>query len=199
MVKRFFATLGTVLALGLLAIPAAAQQVSDSYAFLKAVRDRDGNKVQSLIGSPGATVINTRERGSGEGGLHILARERDLTWLGFLLSRGAKPDIQNENGDTPLGLAAQLGWVDGAEELLRRRASVDLANNRGETPLILAVHARDLPMVRLLLAKGANPKKSDNVAGYSAIDYARQDARTAAILKLLESPPAPPRAVAGPK
>jgi uncharacterized protein len=187
------------IALGLLAVPAAAQQLSDSYTFLKAVRDRDGNKVQDMVGSPGSIVINTRERGSLESALHIVVRERDYNWLSFLLGRGAKPDLQNKDGDTPLGLAAQLGWVEGAQELVNRRASVDLPNNKGETPLILAVHKRDVALVRLLLAKGASPKKTDNVAGYSALDYAKRDPRAAPLVKMLEAPPTPPRAVAGPR
>jgi ankyrin repeat protein len=57
-----------------------------------------------------------------------------------------------------------------------------------------------MEMVRLLLARGANPKRTDNVAGYSALDYAKQDRRSAAVLKLLEAPPAKPaREIAGPK
>jgi ankyrin repeat protein len=154
--------------------------------------------VQSLISTPGSIVINTRDRGSGDGALHYLVRDRDLNWLGFLLNRGAKPDIQNSQGNTPLSLAAQLGWVEGAQILLARRASVDLPNARGETPLILAVHKRDIAMVRLLVGAGANPRRTDSAAGYSAIDYARQDARAAPILKLLEAPRSTPSAVYGP-
>ncbi len=180
------------------AAPAAAQSYSDHYTFLKAVKDRDGPKVQGLISAPGSIVINSRDQANGDSALHYLVRDRDLTWLNFLLSRGARPDAQNRQGETPLTLAAQLGWTDGADLLLQRRASVDLANNRGETALILAVHKRDLAMVRLLLAGGANPKRTDSAAGYSAIDYARQDVRAAPILRVLEQAVTPPRAVAGP-
>ena len=41
-------------------------------------------------------------------------------------------------------------------------------------------------MVRLLLARRADPNQTDNVAGNSAIDYARQDGRARAILRELE-------------
>jgi hypothetical protein len=44
-----------------------------------------------------------------------------------------------------------------------------------------------MPMVRLLLSHGADPKRTDHAAGYSALDYARQDNRAAPILRLLES------------
>jgi ankyrin repeat protein len=171
-----------------LAVPASGQQTfSDSFTFLKAVKERDGDKVTSLVSEPGTTVINTRDRGSGEGALHILVRGRDLNWLAFLLGKGARPDIQTNRGETPLTLAAQIGWVEGAEQLISRRASIDLANGRGATPLILATQRRDVPMVRLLLSRGADPKRTDNVAGMSALDYARQDPRAAAVLKMLEA------------
>lgn len=197
-VNKGFGRAVAVSILLLIAVPLAAQGYSDSFTYLKAVRDRDGQKVQGLISSPGSVVINTRDQANGDGALHFLVRDRDLVWLNFLLSRGARPDIQNRHGETPLTLAAQLGWTDGADVLLSRRASVDLANSRGETPLILAVHKRDLAMVRLLLSKGANPKRTDNAAGYSAIDYAKQDVRAAPILRLLEQSATPARPVMGP-
>jgi ankyrin repeat protein len=173
-------------ALALLAVPAFSQSFSDSFTFLKAVRDRDGATVQGLVTNPNPAVINARGGPTGEGALHILARGRDYNWLSFLLARGARPDLQDNEGTTALMLAAQLGWVEGAEALLVRRANPNLGNNRGETPLILAVQRRDLAMVRLLRARGADPNQTDNVAGYSALDYARQDRRSAAILQELE-------------
>ena len=106
-----------------------------------------------------------------------------------MLGRGARPDIQSNDGTTPLILAAQIGWREGAEQLLARRANPNLGNSRGETPLIFAVQRRDLQMVRLLLSQRADPNQTDNVAGYSAIDYARQDRRAAAILRELEQRP----------
>jgi len=182
----------------MLAVPLAAQSYSDGFTFLKAVKDRDGSKVQGLIATPGSIVVNTRDRASGEGALHYMVRDRDLTWLYFLLARGAKPDVQNNQGNTPLSLAVQIGWAEGAQVLLARRANVDLANSRGETPLILAVQKRDIAMVRTLLANGASAARTDSVAGYSALDYARQDPRAAPILKLLEAQRTPARPVAGP-
>ena len=187
------------LALAMAAAPATGQSYSDAYNFLKAVKERDGDKVTQLIAQPGSIVVNTRDKTNGETALHYVVRDRDYQWLSFLLGKNARPDVQNQQGNTPLSLAAQLGWVEGADLLLRQRASIDLANARGETPLILAVQRRDLAMVRLLMSRGANPKKTDNVAGYSALDYATRDGRVDAILKLLQAPQAPARAKAGPK
>ena len=176
-------------ALALIATPVLAQNVgfSEGYNFLKAVRARDGNTVENIVSNPSSTAINTRDPSTGEGALHIVVRGRDSNWLNFLLARGARPDIQSNDGTTPLILAAQIGWREGAELLLARRANPNLGNGRGETPLIFAVRRLDLPMVRLLIGQGANPNQTDNVVGNSAIDYARQERRAAAILRELEA------------
>lgn len=182
------------------AAPAAAQNFSNSYTFIKAVKDRDGTKVTEMTASPSAAIlVNTKEASTGNSALHIVTTERDLNWLGFLTGKGARVDQQNKDGDTPLGLAARLGWTEGAQYLIGKQAGVNIANDRGETPLIVAVQRRDLPMVRLLLAAGADPRHTDNVAGLSALDYAKRDSRAASILKLLEAPAARQREAAGPK
>jgi ankyrin repeat protein len=184
--------------LALVAVPALAQY-SDSYNFLKAVRSRDTETAMALVADPRSTAINARGS-DGDGALHILVRSRsqtDLTWIVYFLSRGARPDLQNRDGDTPLMLAARAGWIEAAEALLARGANINLANGRGETPLIRAVQLRDIAMVRVLIANGADPSHTDSVAGYSALDYARRDTRAAAILRVLEAP-RPARRTAGP-
>lgn len=183
--------------LALLAAPLAAQSFSDSFTFLKAVRERDGAVAQRILSNPATTAINARDQATGEGALHILVRGRDLTWLAFMLGRGARPDSQSNDGTTPLILAAQIGWREGAEQLLARRANPNLGNRSGVTPLIVAVQRRDLQMVRLLLDQRADPSQTDNLAGYSAIDYAQQDPRAAPILRELQQTRSP-RAAAPP-
>jgi ankyrin repeat protein len=172
--------------LALIAAPLAAQGFSDGYLFLKGVRERDGATVQRIVNNPGSTAVNYRDSSTGEGALHILVRGRDFAWLSFLLSRGARPDIQSNDGTTPLILAAQLGWQEGAGQLLARGANPNLGNRRGETPLMAAVQSRDIGMVRLLLSVRADPNQTDHTSGNSALDYARQDPRAAQILRELE-------------
>lgn len=180
------------------AAPVAAQQFSDGYTFLKGVRDRDAAAVEGVLANPSTTAVNARDSSNGESALHIVVGRRDATWLSYLLARGARPDLQDNDGDSALHAAARLGWVEGAEALLGRGAPVDQANDMGETPLIIAVQQRDLPMVRLLLQSGADAARTDSAAGLSALDYARRDRRSAAILRLLEAPPARARQAVGP-
>jgi ankyrin repeat protein len=189
--------LGALLAA--VAVPVAAQSFSEGFTFLKAVRERDGATAERILSNPSSTAVNIRDTSTGETALHILVRGRDASWLNYMLARGARPDTGSNDGSTPLTLAAQLGWVEGAQLLLGRGANPNLGNSRGETPLILAVQRRDLQMVRLLLSQRADPNQTDNMSGNSAIDYARQDNRAAIILRELEQRRAP-RAptVAGP-
>ena len=189
------------LALVAVMLPVAAQaQFSESYSFLKAVRDRDGEKVTTAINKPGsgAVMINTRDSATGEGALHIVVKRRDVTWLSFLLSKGANPDMRDGSGNTALMISAQLGFAEGLSLLLDRRAQVDLANSSGETPLIRAVQNRDIATVRTLLAAGANPAKADTSSGLSARQYAERDLRSAAIVKAIDEAKPKPKAKVGP-
>ena len=186
--------------LAVLATPALAQVgFSEGYAFFKAVRERDGATVDRILSNPSSTAINSRDSDSGDAALHILVRRRDIGWLGYMLSNGARPDTPARDGATALALAAQIGWREGAERLLNARANPNQANNRGETPLIFAVQRFDGPMVRLLVARGADANQTDSVAGYSALDYARQDPRSASIVQILQVRPQPAaRPIQGP-
>jgi uncharacterized protein len=174
-------------ALAMAAAPAAHAQFSDSYNFLKAVKERKGEDAEKFINEPGSVIINTRDDVSGETALHIVVARRDSTWLGFLLAKGANPNIGDKKGVTPLMLSTQYGFAEGASLLLKHKAAVDGTNRSGETALIRAVQLRNAAMVRLLLKAGANPDKKDAVTGQSAREYAALDGRSNAILSIIEN------------
>ena len=184
----------------LIAAPAAAQQQSQSYKFIEAVRKADGNTVTTMLDQPGQTIVNARDGSSGEGALHIVTRRGDGTYLRYLLARGADANMRDRQGNTPMMIAVEAGNPELVDILARSRANANLGNGGGETPLIRAVQRRDLTMVRAVMAAGGNPDQTDNVAGMSARDYAKADPRATAIAKLIdETPKKAPRAVAGPR
>lgn len=190
-------------ALLVLATPAFAQRFSDSYQFLEAIRNSDGNKVNEILANKSLRIINTRDRDTGDGAIHIVTRRKDSLYLRVLLQQeDINVDLQDRDGDTALILAAELNWDDGVTILLRYQANVNLANSSGETPLIRAVQRRNTGMAATLLAAGADPDKADVLAGMSARDYARQDTRApASLAKLLADAPKVQRKanVAGPR
>lgn len=173
------------LACQFVATPAHAQ-FSDSYNFLKAVKDRDGEKASKFLNEPGTVIVNTRDFTTGETALHIVVQRRDSTWLGFLLQKDANPNLRDKQGTTPLMMATQLRFIEGMRVLLSKGAAVDEVNNQGETALIRAVQLRDAEMVRLLLDNGANADRADTLAGLSARDYAKRDRRASAIVAEIE-------------
>ena len=170
-------------------VPAAAQ-FSDSYKFIKAVKDKDGGAATKILDTPGSTFVNVRDGGDGDTALLIVVKRRDLSWVGFMLQRGANPNLADRDGSTPLLLAATTGFSEAVKTLLLVKAQVDVANRLGETALIKAVQARDEASVKLLLDAGASPDRTDNTGG-SARTYAAADTRGGPVARMLKAAPAP--------
>ena len=193
---------GLALALAVMPVSLAAQglgpNASEGEAFLNAVKDGDANKALELANQPGSRVASYRGY-SGDTALHIVTRKRELQWVGFLLNRGADPNMGDAKGDTPLIVAAGIGFEEAGAYLLSMGAKVDAINRRGETALAIAVQQRHPRMVELLLRAGANPDKPDRVSGYTPREYAKRDSRNPQLLKLIETvKPTAKKATAGP-
>jgi ankyrin repeat protein len=174
-----------ILASALVATPAAAQVSTPGYDFIEAVKKSDGDKATEVLSSHPAGIVNTKD-GEGNTGLIIAISRGDESWTGFLLNKGADPNLAGKNGDTPLIAATRVGFENAIEWLIGLGAKVNAPNRMGETPLIIAVQQRETPIIKLLLNAGADPDRADHAAGYSARDYAARDSRAREILKLIE-------------
>jgi ankyrin repeat protein len=191
-VKLFNFAILAAAAAAVLAAPASAQLGTEKgQDFLQAVKERDGNKAEQMLGDNPKLLVNTRDL-DGNTALIIAVGRSDETYTGYLLNKGADPNLAGKGGDTPLIIAARLGFAQGVEWLLGMGARVDATNKMGETALITAVMQRQKPVVRMLLDAGADPDKTDTAAGYSARDYAKRDPRARDILTMIEAKkPAP--------
>lgn len=169
------------------ATPAAAQ-FSESYNFIKAVKDKDGAKAREILDKPGNTVVNTRDGDSGDTALHIATRRSDAAWVGFMLQKGASANARDREGNTPLMLATQVRWGEGVRIFVSVQAQLDLQNRMGETALQKAVQNRDSDTAKMLIDAGANPDISDN-SGSSARMLATNDPRATAIARLFKDVP----------
>jgi len=196
MARHVLATALAGLALASVPMAAQAQNFSKGYKFLESVRNNEMSEVNDTLAQPGNQIINTRDGGTGDTALHILAARRDTPWLNYFLARGADPNIRNNKGETPVVVAAAIGYADGVELLVASGARLDESNATGETPLMSAVHRRDLAMVRILLKGGANPNRSDS-AGRTALDYARIEDRTGTMVSEMEASAKAKKASAG--
>lgn len=74
----------------------------------------------------------------------------------FYLREGESLDDIDEYGFTPLIECAITRQCDIAERLIERKVTINKADVTGRTPLHWAVDNNDLPLVRLLLSRGAD-------------------------------------------
>jgi ankyrin repeat protein len=78
-----------------------------------------------------------------------------------LLHHGAKPDIADANGQTPLHGVALNGHLDAAPLLLAGGANANARDAAGRTPLHLAIQKRQRELITVLLAHRADPNAQD--------------------------------------
>lgn len=104
-------------------------------------------------------------------------RKRRKATVQLLIEHGADLIAYSETGETPLHLAARLGYSELVALLLTKGVDVDLAitadkPNAGRTALLLATrYNKDKRTLTLLLDKGANPNRQDQESGFAALHY----------------------------
>jgi ankyrin repeat protein len=123
----------------------------------EALRANDQRAVASLVGN--GVDANSRNQ-QGVTALMQAALHASPRLMKLLLDHGADPNARN-----PLGVTA-LMWAAGdpakVKLLLEYRADVNIRANSGRTALIIAsAYPGNLQSIRLLLAKGADPKAVD--------------------------------------
>ena len=144
----------------------------------EAIRADDESAVASLVAN--GVDANSRNQ-QGPTALMQSALHAGPRLMKLLLDRGADPNAHN-----PLGATA-LMWAAGdpakVKVLLEHRATVNLHANSGRTALIIAsAYPGNLQSIRLLLAKGADPKAVDeagdgplgNAAGAADVEMLKE-------------------------
>ena len=83
---------------------------------------------------------------------------KDLVQL--LLYRGAKPNMTDEYGMTPIHWAAWRGHKDVVQVLLNIGAEPNMVDTYGETPLSYAIHSNHMDIVNILTEKEKSYERS---------------------------------------
>jgi ankyrin repeat protein len=107
--------------------------------------------------------------------------------VAFLLSKGAKANIQDEHGMTPFTEASSNGHI-GVARLLFEHMGIQDVNARdkyGQTALFHAAGRRIEDMVTFVLSKGANPTIATN-EGFTPLMQASRCGHTGVTQLLLE-------------
>ena len=94
----------------------------------------------------------------------------------MLLAAGAKANVRDSTGNTPLSWAAAFGNAEAVKLFLAASAEVNTKNKDGVTPLHGAAWSGHTDVVKLLLAATADINARDN-AGRTALDFCRTNER----------------------
>ena len=140
----------------------------------------DFNQVKTIV-EKHPDCINQKDE-YGFTVLHDLAGEEQYEILQFLIDHGANVNEKNDNGITPLHLAA---WPEIVEILGKNGADLEAKSNNGDTPLIsLSAEQESEDVMEALLKAGAQVHARNN-SGKSALDIAirREESRKIRVLK----------------
>ena len=155
----------------------AAAQNQAAMIKLLASRGADVNARATVRDWQRRVTAEGRPKDMNHGGMTPLlyaAREGHIDCMRELLRLKAQVDLADPDGTTPLVLALMNGHWDAGKLLIEAGADVNLWDLYGQSPLYMAVDMKTLPagarvelpamdalsgvdMIKLLLAKGANP------------------------------------------
>jgi ankyrin repeat protein len=140
-----------------------------------AVRGRDHQKIIKLLDS--GEDANAMERRHGTirnyaewTPLHIAAQRSDFSTSKLLLEKGAEADLRNDEGITPIYLAARSSQTL-VDLLISKGANVNATAINGMTPLHMGVSAGNTQVVKTLIESGADVEKANN-QGLTALHIA---------------------------
>lgn len=103
-----------------------------------------------------------------------LARDGNTTELTEFLDHGLAVDVQDQDGNTLLMLAAYKGRAGTVSMLLARGANTDIRNGRDQTPLAGALFKGEDEVAALLVAAGADLDAGTPTARAAAAMFGRE-------------------------
>ena len=174
-----------VLLLGGVLLPASPAAAGDLAALVAAVK-AGGAGAAAAVARHRADV-NTPEA-DGTTTLHWAAHAGDVPAARALLQAGARPDVANRYGMTPLALAARGGHAALLDLFFEGGATLgaaDAALRGGQTTLMLAAGAGNAEAVERLLRHGATADAAEARTGTTALMWAALANRAEAIRALV--------------
>ncbi|KAL7928822.1 hypothetical protein V8C35DRAFT_317137 [Trichoderma chlorosporum] len=141
-------------------------------------------EVLNILSKQDKTVLNW-DKWQCVSEFHFAAKHGDVRLIKQLIHKGTNPDLETALGETPLWMAAMLGY-DAVVKVLVRRKDVDVnsISKSGISPLFIASSRGHLEIVGILLKAGADPHLVDE-NGDTALMVARRN-RHERVVEILE-------------
>lgn len=143
-----------------------AAQIEDAgtTALHKASKNNDLSLISQLLSEDESDFDVDSKDDCDRTPLHVAStycrRDSHFCTIELLLKNGAKVDVQDMWGKTPLAYLVKKASVKTIKLLLDSKADVNLEDDEGETPLFPAVCREDMEIVRLLVDQGADVNQS---------------------------------------
>ncbi|XP_044185961.1 ankyrin repeat and EF-hand domain-containing protein 1a [Thunnus albacares] len=115
-------------------------QVLQIYRLLQYVHKADKVQIEKMVNLGMENLINLTEPKDGTGVLHVAVSANNQDLVSFLLSQGARPNIQDKRGRTPVMLAAELGNEDIVILLAQNRANLRFQDAEGKGVLFYCMY-----------------------------------------------------------
>ncbi|XP_051500684.1 ankyrin repeat and EF-hand domain-containing protein 1-like isoform X2 [Myxocyprinus asiaticus] len=131
-------------------------EVLQIYRLLQCVRAGDKPYIEKLISMGVDDLINITEPREGNGVLHLASVANDSDMLEFLIVQGARPDVQDRRGRTPLMMAAELGHDRIVSLLAKKNADMKLFDKEGKGLLFYCIQPTKRHMRCLQVALNGN-------------------------------------------
>jgi uncharacterized protein len=177
-----FKKLKTIASLTLLA-GTAAFAVPPASSLVDAVRS--GDRAAALAMLQQKVDVNAPEANRTTA-LHYAAYSEDADLVERLLKAGAKPNVVNDFGSTPMSEAAQVGNAAIIKLLLKAGADVNSRNREGQTALMAVARTGRVDAAQLLLDAGADINATEQWGGQSALMWAASQKQPAMVKLLVE-------------
>jgi len=160
----------------------AGNLAASEVPLIDAVEHQDVQRVQTLLRR--GVDVNQQQELDGSTALHQAAYVDDAGILAALLKQGAKPNVANQLGITPLMLACDTRDPKVVDLLLIAGADPNARSGGGETPVLRAARVGNAEVMKLLLAHGGDANAKEPSQDQTALMWATSE-RHADVARLL--------------
>lgn len=168
--------LGAAFLLTLLLMCRLPAYAGDNVDIFKAVEGGNIEEVKKILDLEPSALSGRRNMGlvPGYTPLHVAASRGDYKMVQFILGRGISPDVQAQDGSTPLHMAILNQLDDNVAEtviaLLKYGADINAQNIYRQTPLDIVLERGSGAMIDFLTMLGAKRGKLDQTLDTPRVD-----------------------------